>query len=329
MTGKNLRNEELLTDSYGRYVTNVRIALTNACNLRCIYCHHEGEEINGCNTCGSQHRDMTKEEIAELLAVFADLGVTTIKLTGGEPTLRADILDIIRSIPPHLESSMTTNGTLLAKMAKDLKEAGLSRVNISLDTLRRDRYQQITGKDLLPEVLAGIDAALAAGLVPVKLNMVLLKGINDDELENFLAFVRGRKDLILQVIELMDMNGWTDTIDPSVRSNTELVGDLEKVIASRSTEVITRRMHHRRKYCLDGAEVEVVRPMHNFEFCANCNRLRVTSDGKLKPCLLCSGNEVDIKGMNRDELREAIREAIRRRVPYFREAPAAADRPNV
>ena len=319
-TEKNRQNKELLTDSYGRYVTNVRIALTNACNLRCIYCHHEGEEINGCNTCGSQHQDMTKEEIAELLRVFADLGVTTIKLTGGEPTLRADILDIIRSIPPHLESSMTTNGTLLAKIAKDLKAAGLSRVNISLDTLRRDRYQHITGKDMLPEVLAGIDAALEAGLVPVKLNMVLLKGINDDELENFLAFVRERKNLILQIIELMDMNGWTDKIDPSVRSNTELVGDLEKMIASRSTEVVTRRMHHRRKYCLDGAEVEVVRPMHNFEFCANCNRLRVTSDGKLKPCLLCSGNEVDIKGMQENELREAIREAVHRRVPYFRDA---------
>ncbi len=332
---KNRKNEELLTDSYGRYVTNVRIALTNACNLRCIYCHHEGEEINGCNTCGSQHQDMTKEEIAELLTVFADLGVTTIKLTGGEPTLRADILDIIRSIPPHLESSLTTNGTLLAKctglhtMAQDLRDAGLTRVNISLDTLRRDRYQHITGKDLLPEVLAGIDAALAAGLVPVKLNMVLLKGINDDELENFLTFVRERKNLILQIIELMDMNGWTDKIDPSVRSNTELVGDLEKVIASRSTEVITRRMHHRRKYCLDGAEVEVVRPMHNFEFCANCNRLRVTSDGKLKPCLLCSGNEVDIKGMHEDELREAIREAIQRRRPYFREVPGAPGSPNV
>ncbi|HJK45096.1 MAG TPA: GTP 3',8-cyclase MoaA, partial [Methanocorpusculum sp.] len=255
---------------------------------------------------------------------FAELGVTTIKLTGGEPTLRSDLLDIIRSIPPHIESSMTTNGTLLAKMAADLKEAGLSRVNISLDTLHRDRYLKITGRDLLPDVLAGIDAAIAAGLTPVKLNMVILKGINDDEIEDFFAYVRGRKDLILQIIELMDINGWADNIDhvdDLIRGNADLVGDLEKDIASRSTKVTTRRMHHRRKYCLDNAEVEVVRPMHNLEFCANCNRLRVTSDGKLKPCLLRTGNEVDIRGLHGEDLKAAIAKAVQNRAPYFTPAP--------
>ena len=254
------------------------------------------------------------------IGVFAELGVTTIKLTGGEPTLRSDLLDIIRSIPPHIESSMTTNGTLLEKMAADLKAAGLSRVNVSLDTMRRDRYQKITGRDLLPDVLAGIDAALAVGLTPVKLNMVILKGINDDEVEEFLSYVRGKKNIILQIIELMDVNGWADHIDhveDVIRGNANVVGDLEKDIASRSTQVTTRRMHHRRKYCLDGAEVEVVRPMHNLEFCANCNRLRVTSDGKLKPCLLRTGNEVDIRGLHGDELKAAIAQAVQNRSPYF------------
>ncbi len=317
-TGKNPANN-ILTDAYGRTITNVRIALTNACNLRCIYCHHEGEEINGC-TVGDPHIQLTKDEIAELIGVFAELGVTTIKLTGGEPTLRSDLLDIIRSIPPHIESSMTTNGTLLGKMATDLKTAGLSRVNISLDTMRRDRYQKITGRDLLPEVLAGIEAAITAGLTPVKLNMVVLKGINDDEIEVFLSYVRGRKDIILQIIELMDVNGWADHIDhieDVIRGNTTIVGDLEKDLASRSTQVMTRRMHHRKKYCLDGAEVEVVRPMHNLEFCANCNRLRVTSDGKLKPCLLRTGNEVNIRGLHGDDLKAAIAEAVQNRSPYF------------
>lgn len=317
-TGKNPVNN-ILTDTYGRTITNVRIALTNTCNLRCIYCHHEGEEINGC-TVGDHHIQMTKEEIAELIGVFAELGVTTIKLTGGEPTLRSDLLDIIRSIPPHIESSMTTNGTLLEKMAADLKAAGLSRVNVSLDTMRRDRYQKITGRDLLPNVLAGIDAALAVGLTPVKLNMVILKGINDDEVEEFLSYVRGKENIILQIIELMDVNGWADHIDhveDVIRGNANVVGDLEKDIASRSTQVTTRRMHHRRKYCLDGAEVEVVRPMHNLEFCANCNRLRVTSDGKLKPCLLRTGNEVDIRGLHGDELKAAIAQAVQNRSPYF------------
>lgn len=317
-TGKNPVND-ILTDTYGRTITNVRIALTNACNLRCIYCHHEGEEINGC-TVGVHHIQMTKEEIAELISVFAELGVTTIKLIGGEPTLRSDLLDIIRSIPPHIESSMTTNGTLLEKMAADLKAAGLSRVNVSLDTMLCDRYQKITGRDLLPDVLAGIDAALAVGLTPVKLNMVILKGINDDEVEEFLSYVRGKKNIILQIIELMDVNGWADNIDhveDVIRGNANVVGDLEKDIASRSTQVTTRRMHHRRKYCLGGAEVEVVRPMHNLEFCANCNRLRVTSDGKLKPCLLRTGNEVDIRGLHGDELKVAIAQAVQNRSPYF------------
>ena len=321
-TGKKPVNE-ILTDPYGRTITKVRIALTKACNLRCIYCHREGEEINGCSR-NDTHIQMTKEEIAELIGVFAELGVTTIKLTGGEPTLRSDLLDIIRSIPPHIESSMTTNGTLLAKMATDLKEAGLSRVNISLDTLHRDRYLKITGRDLLPDVLAGIDAAIAAGLTPVKLNMVILKGINDDEIEDFFAYVRGRKDLILQIIELMDINGWADNIDhvdDLIRGTADLVGDLEKDIASRSTKVTTRRMHHRRKYCLDNAEVEVVRPMHNLEFCANCNRLRVTSDGKLKPCLLRTGNEVDIRGLHGEDLKAAIAKAVQNRAPYFTPAP--------
>lgn len=317
-TGKNPVND-ILTDTYGRTITNVRIALTNACNLRCIYCHHEGEEINGC-TVDDHHIQMTKEESAELISVFAELGVTTIKLIGGEPTLRSDLLDIIRSIPPHIESSMTTNGTLLEKMAADLKAAGLSRVNVSLDTMLCDRYQKITGRDLLPDVLAGIDAALAVGLTPVKLNMVILKGINDDEVEEVLSYVRGKKNIILQIIELMDVNGWADNIDhveDVIRGNANVVGDLEKDIASRSTQVTTRRMHHRRKYCLDGAEVEVVRPMHNLEFCANCNRLRVTSDGKLKPCLLRTGNEVDIRGLHGDELKVAIAQAVQNRSPYF------------
>jgi cyclic pyranopterin phosphate synthase len=316
MTGKNLMSEGILTDPFGRKITNVRIALTNACNLRCIYCHHEGEEVNGCSTCASGP-EMTKDELAGLIGVFSDLGIETLKLTGGEPTIRKDLPDIIRSIPSRIESSMTTNGTLLAPLAEDLKAAGLSRVNISLDTLRPGRYREITGKDLLPSVLAGIDAALSAGLTPVKLNMVLLKGINDDETEDFLAFVRERDNLILQIIELMDVHGWACGLIPAARNNTALVGDLEKDIAARSEQVVTRSMHHRKKYCLDGAEVEVVRPMHNYEFCANCNRLRVTSDGKLKPCLLTSGNEVSIRDLHGEELVAAIRTSVQRRRPYF------------
>ncbi|MDD3856505.1 MAG: GTP 3',8-cyclase MoaA [Methanoculleus sp.] len=290
----------VLKDPYNRTVTNLRISLTQRCNLRCIYCHAEGE-VN-------PEEQMSAEDIAELMRVGVQFGVKSIKFTGGEPLLRRDLVDIIRSVPPGVESSLTTNGTLLAKKAAELKEAGLARVNVSLDTLRPERYRAITGKDILGDVLAGIDAAIEVGLTPVKLNMVLLEGINEDEVDDFMAFVRNKPDLILQVIELMEFN------------ECKFHGDVDSVeqdLNERATRVVTRRMHHRKKYCLDGAEVEVVRPLHNTEFCAFCNRLRVTSDGKLKPCLLRSDNLIDIRGKHGKELEDAFREAVSRRKPFF------------
>ena len=290
----------VLKDPYNRTVTNLRISLTPRCNLRCIYCHAEGEV--------EPQEQMSAEDIAELMQVGVQFGVKNIKFTGGEPLLRRDLVDIIRSVPPGVESSLTTNGTLLAAKAAELKEAGLARVNVSLDTLRPERYQAITGKDCLADVLAGIDAAIEVGLTPVKLNMVLLEGINEDEVDDFMAFVRNKPDLILQVIELMEFN------------ECKFHGDVDSVeqdLNERATRVVTRRMHHRKKYCLDGAEVEVVRPLHNTEFCAFCNRLRVTSDGKLKPCLLRSDNLVDTRGKHGKDLEDAFREAVSRRKPFF------------
>ncbi|MDI6866513.1 GTP 3',8-cyclase MoaA [Methanoculleus sp.] len=290
----------MLKDPYNRTVTNLRISLTSRCNLRCIYCHAEGE-VN-------PKEQMSADEIAELMKVGAQFGIRSVKFTGGEPLLRQDLVDIIRSVPPDIESSLTTNGTLLASKAADLKEAGLARVNVSLDTLRPDRYRQITGKDCLNDALEGIYAAIHVGLTPVKINMVLLDGINEDELDDFMAFVRGKHDLVLQVIELMEFN--------ECRFHGD-VDSIEQELNERATRVVTRRMHHRKKYCLDGAEVEVVRPLHNTEFCAFCNRLRVTSDGNLKPCLLRTDNLVDIRGKHGKELEDAFREAVSRRRPYF------------
>ena len=290
----------ILKDPYDRTITNLRISLTPRCNLRCIYCHAEGE-VN-------PEKEMSVEDLAELMQVGVKFGIRSIKFTGGEPLLRRGLLDIVRSVPPGIESSMTTNGTLLAKMAAPLKEAGLARVNVSLDTLRPERYKSITGKDCLEDVLAGIDTAIEVGLTPVKLNMVLLEGINEDELDDFMAFVRGKRDLILQVIELMEFNECKFHAD---------VDSVEQELDERATRIVTRRMHHRKKYCLDGAEVEVVRPLHNTEFCAFCNRLRVTSDGKLKPCLLRSDNLVDIRGKHGEELEDAFQEAVSRREPFF------------
>jgi cyclic pyranopterin phosphate synthase len=291
----------MLTDTHGRAATNLRVSVTQRCNLACIYCHAEGER--------SPESEISLGDIREVLRVAAKLGMRSVKFTGGEPLVREDLLEIVRAVPPGLESSMTTNGILLAEYARDLKEAGLARINVSLDSLDHECYRDITGHDRLGDVLAGIEAAQGAGLTPIKLNMVVLKGINEEEVEAFLAYVRGNRHLILQLIELMDLSSCT--------SHAE-INRLEHDLESRSKIILTRRMHHRKKYCVDGAEVEVVRPKHTTEFCAFCNRLRVTSDGKLKPCLLRSDNLIDIRGKRGEELERLFHEAVRVREPYYR-----------
>jgi GTP 3',8-cyclase len=292
---------ETLKDPYNRPVTNLRVSLTPRCNLSCIYCHAEGEK--------NPEHEMDADEVREVMRVGAKFGIRSVKFTGGEPLLRNDLVEIAQGVPDGMESSLTTNGTLLAEVACDLKRAGLRRVNVSLDSLNHETYKKITGSDRLSDVLDGIKAATEAGLTPVKLNMVVLHGINDTEIDDFLSFVRGNRNLVLQLIELMHFN------------NCDHHGDLNGVegsLAARSHQILTRRMHHRKKYCLDGAEVEVVRPLHNTEFCAFCNRLRVTSDGKLKPCLLRNDNHVSIRGKSGTELEALFKESVSRRQPFFK-----------
>lgn len=291
----------ILKDPFGRPVSNLRISLTPRCNFRCIYCHREGEL--------RPEAELTKEEIAEILRVAAKYDIRSVKFTGGEPLLRDDIVDIVRSVPEGMESSMTTNGTFLAKYAQDLKDAGMKRVNVSIDSINPETFRKITGFDQLGDVLEGMQAALDAGLTPIKINMVVLKDINDHEVDDLLAYIRGNRNLILQLIELMEFNNCNHHGKLDV---------LENSLAARSKQIITRRMHHRKKYCLDGAEVEVVRPLHNSEFCAFCNRLRVTSDGKLKPCLLRTDNHVDIRGKSGAELEDLFRKAVSLREPFFK-----------
>jgi GTP 3',8-cyclase len=291
----------LLRDPFNRPVSNIRISLTPRCDLKCIYCHREGEVKPGA--------ELSKDDVAEILRIAAYFNIRSVKFTGGEPLIRKDIIEIIRSVPPSMESSMTTNGTHLAALARDLKDAGLKRVNVSVDSINHETYQKITGSDKLRDVLEGITTAIDVGLTPIKLNMVVLKGINDHEIDDFLAYIRGNRNLILQLIELMEFNNC---------DHHGKLDSLEGSLAARSKQIITRRMHHRKKYCLDGAEVEVVRPLHNSEFCAFCNRLRVTSDGKLKPCLLRTDNHVDIRGKHGEELEELFRKAVSLREPFYK-----------
>jgi cyclic pyranopterin phosphate synthase len=289
-----------MVDSFGRNVTGLRIALTPRCNLKCIYCHHEGE-VN-------PEKEISTEMVVNVARSAADLGVRSLKLTGGEPLLRRDLADLIMQMPRDLNISLTTNGIFLAEQAKSLADAGLDRVNVSLDSLNPETYRAITGgrEGDLEKVLAGIDVAKKAGLEPIKLNVVVLKK-NEAEIRNMIKFSR-QKGLILQLIELLDLR------DLGISGDIE---SIEQNLQADADSIQTREMHRRKKYFLNGAEVEVVRPMDNTEFCANCTRLRVTSDGKIKPCLLRNDNLIEIGTCDCEKIKELLREANKRREPYF------------
>jgi len=263
---------------------------------------------------------MTPGEIQRIVKVAASFGINRVKLTGGEPLLRNDIVEIVQMIketPGIREVSITTNGLFLPKYAQALRKAGLARVNVSLDTLKPERFTQITCVDALTEVVSGIKEAVRAGLSPVKINMVLLKGINEDEVMDMIRFARVN-GLILQIIELES----ADEDEAYERHHVDL-SKVEGYLKEAAEKVTVRQMHHRRKYRLPrGVEVEIVKPMHNTEFCQHCNRIRVTSDGKLKPCLFRSDNLVDFlgplrKGATDETLKKLLLEAVERRKPYF------------
>jgi len=293
----------VLVDRFGRRLNGLRMALTARCNLACIYCHHEGEPAS--------RGEISPELAVSLATAAARLGVRSLKLTGGEPLLRADLEDIIAKMPKALRISLTTNGILLEERAYGLAEAGLERVNVSLDSLKQQTYRAITGgrEGDLEKVILGIDSALEAGLDPIKLNMVVLQE-NQNEVAEMIEFSRER-GLILQLIELMDTGGLGISGE---------IGEIEEKLAARAERVVTRELHRRRKYFLDGAEVEVVRPMDNTEFCLNCTRLRVTSDGRIKTCLLRNDNLIEIDTCDVGSIEDLLLKANQQRAPYFRGA---------
>ncbi|MDF1557318.1 MAG: GTP 3',8-cyclase MoaA [ANME-2 cluster archaeon] len=293
-----------LTDTYGRHVTSLRISITGQCNLNCFYCHNEGQS--------GHESQMSAEHIVNIINTAAKLGVKRVKFSGGEPLLRQDFEEILAGIPRLRNVSATTNGVLLSKRAPGLKSSGLDRVNISLDTLQSQTYASICrcSKDIHQKVLDGVYSAVDAGLTPVKLNMVMLKGINEDELDDMISFARGFDgDVILQIIEPMDFGNYGGSVDMDA---------IEMDLESRASDVVERKMHRRKKYMVDGAEVEVVRPIDNSRFCANCNRIRVTADGKLKPCLLVNDNLVDISNAGIHELETLFYKAVSLREPFYK-----------
>jgi len=305
----------VLTDLYGRPLLNLRVALTKSCNLQCSYCHAEGEDKNAENSA----TEMTCEEIIRIVGIAVGLGISKIKLTGGEPLMRKDIVKIVKGISgiAGLEDlSMTTNGTLLAPLARELFSNGLKRVNISLPTTDNATYFKLTG-GRLKDALASVDAAVDAGLNPVKLNMLVLKGVNDFQVSEMIEFAQ-EKGVVLQLIELEPIN---------ISSNYyfayhQPLEGYEEMLRQKSLKVEARRyMQNRRVYHLPDVKVEVVHPIENTDFCSYCTRLRVTSDGKLKPCLMRNDNTVDVlkpmrRGATKEELIELFKLANIRRQPH-------------
>lgn len=304
---------EPLVDPYGRRVSSLRVSVTQRCDLACFFCHREGEHDPG--------KEMTPTEIGRLVEIASELGVTKVKVTGGEPLMRDDIVEVIRLISPHVrEVSMTTNALLLPGKAVALKAAGLKRVNISLHSLKREVVEKIAGVDCLDEVKAGIKAADEAGLKPIKLNFVVMKGLNSDEIPDMMR-LSSESGAILQLIEYQSLERGVERWGDLFYDLTSL----ERVWDREAVSVEEQVMHKRKRYALaDGATVEIVRPIHNTVFCANCNRLRLTSDGRLKPCLMRGDNLVPVVqllrgGASKKELVEAFRLATSRRAPYWSE----------
>ena len=303
---------EPLLDAFGRVADDLRISVTDRCNFRCTYCMPaEGlqwlprEEI------------LRFEEIDRLAGIFRDLGVRSFKLTGGEPTVRADLpklVAMLRATVPDADMSMTSNGILLDRLAAPLAQAGLNRVSVSCDSLLRHRFAEMTRRDALERVHAGIAAAVAAGLTPVKINCVMIAGQNDDEAVAFARYARetGHEVRFIEYMPLDADNSWErDKVVPAADILQRIDSEFPLVPEHGPEPATTFRFADGTPGAV-GVIASVTEP-----FCDTCNRLRLTSDGQFRSCLF-SLDEVDLRdpmraGATDDELAALIREGVSRK----------------
>ena len=282
-------------DAYNRPISYMRISVTDRCNLRCIYCMPpEGVPLRS-------HDDILRyEEIETIVWAAAELGITKIRLTGGEPLARLGVADLVRllaRIPGIDDLAMTTNGILLSRYAADLAEAGLQRVNVSLDTLRPERFRRITRRGQLEDVLAGMEAAREAGLEPIKINTVVIRGMNDDEVVD-LAQKTMAAAWNVRFIEMMPVGNSAladDDWQERVVTAQEIRQRIESALGELEPAKISTGDGPARYYRLPGARgtLGFITPISE-HFCYQCNRLRLTADGQLRPCLL-SDQEIDLR----------------------------------
>jgi cyclic pyranopterin phosphate synthase len=300
--------------------------VTPECNFDCVFCHNEG-------FVGHAKELLSPTEIARVTSILMRFGVGKVKLTGGEPMTRHDILEITKELGDlHLDDlAMTTNGTRVEKLAPELKEAGMRRMNISLHSLKEERFRRITSSVRYEETLRAIKASIEAGLTPVKLNMVLMKDYNTDEVWDMVGFAEslgGGDVAIVQLIELIPIDeGFHRRFhyDPS---------PVEGELRERAASVKVRELQNRPQYTLpNGVKVEVVRPVHNGSFCIANNRMRITHDGKFRPCLMRDDNLVDFlevlrDGSSDDAIAAQFVKSVWLREPYYK-LPEAKPSPTI
>src|ERR1044072_2218400 len=311
-------SEALLKDSYGRAIRDLRVSVTDRCNFRCFYClpHGSPEET------APKSDLLTYEEIEFATAVFVSLGVEKVRLTGGEPMLRRDIETLVTKlarIPRLKDLALTTNGFNLSERAAGLKAAGLTRVTVSLDSLRRAAFQEITGVDMLTRVLEGIRAAQRVALTPVKVNAVVVRGHNDTEVADMAAFAR-EHDIVMRFIEYMPLDSGHGWSRERVVSGAEVRAAINERFllvpkkGERGSETATRYRF------ADGApgEIGIIAPVTE-PFCGACSRVRLTADGQIRTCLFStveySLRDVVRSGASRTEIIEFIESVVLKKEP--------------
>lgn len=285
-----------MKDGYNREISYMRLSLTDRCNFRCKYCMPKGYYLNS--------RELTYDELYDICVCAVELGIKKIRLTGGEPLLRDDIVGfckLVSNINGLEELTLTTNGSLLAKYCEALKLAGVSRINISLDTLKSNRFKALTGVDKFADVINGIETAKNIGFKQIKINVVLMKNINLDEISDFVELTK-KDNVSIRFIELMPIGNYLDYNNLYVPADIVLESEPElKLIKTNGVAQIYQKPGYL-------GTVGLIKPMSQ-KFCDMCNRIRVTSDGKIKPCLH-SSDEYDLIGLKGDKLKLKFLEAI-------------------
>ncbi len=290
-----------MVDTYGREITYLRLSVTELCNLRCRYCMPED------GICKKRHEEMlTQEEMVTAVRAAAALGIRKLRITGGEPLVKPGIVDLCReaaAVEGIREVCITTNGTLLPKLAAPLHEAGVDRLNISLDTLSPEKYRHITRVGKLEDALSGLEAALSSGFRKIKINAVLIGGFNDDEIPALAALTR-QYPVDVRFIELMPMYDSGDFGPEAFIPYTTVTERLPELLPVPADGGVAKL------YRLPDAQgnIGLISPV-SAHFCTECNRIRLTADGKLKPCLH-SSDEISLKGKDYDGMLETIRSAI-------------------